>query len=436
MEHGDLTLIGEKGVSRAPPQRHPAPTLAPSPPHPFDLSQVTISGGQRARISLARAVYGHPPLLLLDDPLSAVDQNVARQLVDELLLGLLRREGATVLLVSHQVQYAAEVADWVVVMEGGRMRAVGRPHELAGEPSLALAATGSPAQGGEKGGETGGESSDVDMGDAKPTQEPSKVREDGEKGGVVEVQAGGQPKRLAALRFFLSLVGYASSAGVLLLFVGLGVCRALTDWALGAWIRDGQSERQGLSYTALTCATVGLGLLQAASFADRSIAGASRAHSLAARRVLRAPKAWFDVTPLGGMLSLFSRELDVLDDMLPVTTINLLKCICIVTAALLVAAAAVPAVLAALPPLLLLLSRYTRFYGRTAGQLKRLDKESSGPVYSLFAETLLGLTSVRAFRLTSEFENRMIARLSLHHAAHFYWQAHVLTQSPCKTTCR
>ena len=57
--HGDLTLVGERGV--------------------------TLSGGQKARVSLARAVYHRADLYLLDDPLSAVDTAVARQLYDKLI---------------------------------------------------------------------------------------------------------------------------------------------------------------------------------------------------------------------------------------------------------------------------------------------------------------------------------------------------------------
>ena len=55
--HGDLTLVGERGV--------------------------TLSGGQKARVNLARAVYHHADLYILDDPLSAVDTAVARQLYDK-----------------------------------------------------------------------------------------------------------------------------------------------------------------------------------------------------------------------------------------------------------------------------------------------------------------------------------------------------------------
>ena len=76
---------------------------------------VTVSGGQKARISLARALYGKPALLLLDDPLSAVDMHMAHHLVDVALLRVARRTlGCTVVLATHQLQFVHELADQVV----------------------------------------------------------------------------------------------------------------------------------------------------------------------------------------------------------------------------------------------------------------------------------------------------------------------------------
>lgn len=77
LPYGDKTIVGERGAS--------------------------LSGGQRARVSLARAVYRRADLYLLDDPLSAVDAHVGRHLFDQCISGFLRREA--VILVTHQLQY-------------------------------------------------------------------------------------------------------------------------------------------------------------------------------------------------------------------------------------------------------------------------------------------------------------------------------------------
>lgn len=72
---GDMTEIGGKGV--------------------------TLSGGQKARISLARAIYADADIYLLDDPLSAVDAHVGKTLWNEAIIGYLIGKGATVLIASH-----------------------------------------------------------------------------------------------------------------------------------------------------------------------------------------------------------------------------------------------------------------------------------------------------------------------------------------------
>ena len=87
---GDLTEIGQRGV--------------------------TLSGGQKARVGLARAVYSDADIYLLDDPLSAVDTKVGRRLFENCILGHL--SGRIRLLVTHQLQYLKDV-DRVVVMENG-----------------------------------------------------------------------------------------------------------------------------------------------------------------------------------------------------------------------------------------------------------------------------------------------------------------------------
>ncbi|KAH7832364.1 putative Multidrug Resistance Associated Protein (MRP) [Monocercomonoides exilis] len=101
---GDETAIGERGIN--------------------------LSGGQKARLQLARCVYSGADVVLLDDPLSAVDAHVGKRLFEECIVGLLKEQrGATVVLATNQVQYA-DRADAVVVMEGGRIVAKGTKKEL------------------------------------------------------------------------------------------------------------------------------------------------------------------------------------------------------------------------------------------------------------------------------------------------------------------
>ncbi|XP_065919840.1 ATP-binding cassette sub-family C member 4-like [Dysidea avara] len=101
MPFGDDTLIGERGVN--------------------------LSGGQKARVNLARAVYRDSDIMLLDDPLSAVDAAVSRHLFDRCICGALADK--LVILVTHQLQYA-EHADRILVLKEGCVQGYGNYEEL------------------------------------------------------------------------------------------------------------------------------------------------------------------------------------------------------------------------------------------------------------------------------------------------------------------
>ena len=88
---------------------------------------MSLSGGQKARINLARAVYRQAAIYLLDDPLSAVDAHVGRHLFDQCIKGFLKDK--IVVLVTHQLQYLQN-ADQIVLLEHGKVEAVGTYESL------------------------------------------------------------------------------------------------------------------------------------------------------------------------------------------------------------------------------------------------------------------------------------------------------------------
>lgn len=98
-----MTEIGEKGVS--------------------------LSGGQRARVALARALYSPARIILLDDPLAAVDMHTARHLVQECLGGPLMK-GRTVILVTHHVKLCLSSASYLVELNAGKIERQGRVKDL------------------------------------------------------------------------------------------------------------------------------------------------------------------------------------------------------------------------------------------------------------------------------------------------------------------
>lgn len=98
---GDLTEIGEKGIN--------------------------LSGGQKARISLARAVYSDKDIILMDDPISALDASVRKKVIMNLILKFIRNK--TRVLVTHAIDFI-HLSDKVILMENGRIVAQGTYSEL------------------------------------------------------------------------------------------------------------------------------------------------------------------------------------------------------------------------------------------------------------------------------------------------------------------
>jgi iron(III) transport system ATP-binding protein len=100
---------------------------------------VQLSGGQQQRVALARALATSPSLLLLDEPLSALDARVRVRLRDE-IKHLQRRLGVTTIMVTHDQEEALSMADRIVVMNHGVIEQVGSPADIYGRPATAFVA--------------------------------------------------------------------------------------------------------------------------------------------------------------------------------------------------------------------------------------------------------------------------------------------------------
>lgn len=88
-----------------------------------------LSGGEAQRVSVARAVANSPIVLLLDEPTSALD-DAAKAGIESLVCSLVRQDGLTCVLVTHDVAQASRVADRIMVIESGRMVKIGSPAEV------------------------------------------------------------------------------------------------------------------------------------------------------------------------------------------------------------------------------------------------------------------------------------------------------------------
>jgi polar amino acid transport system ATP-binding protein len=91
-----------------------------------------LSGGQQQRVAIARALAMHPKLMLFDEPTSALDPELVGDVLDA--MKDLARGGLTMVVVTHEIGFAREVADTVVFMDGGRVVETGRPDAVLGAP--------------------------------------------------------------------------------------------------------------------------------------------------------------------------------------------------------------------------------------------------------------------------------------------------------------
>jgi ABC-type Fe3+/spermidine/putrescine transport system ATPase subunit len=106
----------------------------------YDARRVyELSGGERQRVALARSLAPNPRLLMLDEPLGALDRALRERLLDD-LRAILKRVGVTSIYVTHDQAEAFAIADWLVLMNAGRIEQQGRPEAVYRRPVSAFAA--------------------------------------------------------------------------------------------------------------------------------------------------------------------------------------------------------------------------------------------------------------------------------------------------------
>jgi polar amino acid transport system ATP-binding protein len=101
--------------------------------HKADAMPASLSGGQKQRVAIARALAMAPRVMLFDEPTSALDPELVGEVLQ--VMKLLAEEGMTMLVVTHEMGFAREVADVVVVMDGGVIVETGPPAEIFSAPS-------------------------------------------------------------------------------------------------------------------------------------------------------------------------------------------------------------------------------------------------------------------------------------------------------------
>ncbi|TFB03632.1 ATP-binding cassette transporter abc4 [Trichoderma ghanense] len=400
LSDGDQTVVGENGTS--------------------------LSGGQKARVALARALYSTASLLLLDDIFSALDAKTSAGVWKHCFCSDLLK-GRTVVLVT-QVPWISSQADFSVLLERGQVKsaehnigAVRRPIQIAeilgGDDDDIDTET-------QAGTETPPEPELQSTGDA--LNDPAKVATETSAKDIVnqEMKASGKVGRLASLEYMRYFGHPLFAVFCLVGLAGSNVFFFASSYWMGIWVEAYNNNAHvdiayymGI-YAAFTFAEI-------ISFGFVIIAfewGAWRAgrklHNDFIRAVMRVPLSWFKTIPVGRITNRFSGDMASIDSglssMLRVTFDSIMM--------LFARIAAVSSIM----PIFMIPAFFTCIFGvvvgemytRTAVIIKRLASSAQSPVFSQFADTLAGLPIIRARAGMSEtFGHDLAAKLRVWSAA-------------------
>ena len=438
---GDQTEVGERGIS--------------------------LSGGQKARLTLARAVYARADVYLLDDCLSAVDQHVGRHLIENVLgsKGLLA--GKTRILATNSIPVLFE-ADFVTLIRDGRILEKGTYEQLIamkGEVANLIRTanneeqeTPSPSVEDSKD-STSSESEDSNTVFGTGTVDSFAEEKDEVQEGITQLapiranagtgrRASNNTLRRASTASFKGPHGkvtdeegegiktkqskefseqgkvkwnvyfeYAKNSNLIAVCVYLITTIGAQTAQIGGslWLKQWSEVNQDYGgnphvgkyigiYFAFGIGGAGLVVIQTLIlWIFCSIEASRKLHERMAYAIFRSPMSFFETTPSGRILNRFSSDIYRVDEVLARTFNMLFVNSARAIFTLILIAVATPVFVALIIPLGAVYLYIQRYYLRTSRELKRLDSISRSPIYAHFQESLGGITTIRAYRQQSRF---------------------------------
>lgn len=454
---GDATEVGEKGI--------------------------TLSGGQKQRVSLARALYLNLKHLLLDDCLSAVDSHTALWIYENCICGPLMK-GRTCILVSHNVALTAQQADWIVVMDNGRVKTQGTPSAMLetgelGDDSLVRSSVMNLRNQSSTSLSLDAKNADLkakaatieaklkaigdDPDDSKKT-DGKLVEEETKAEGVVGFSVykgyaqtfGGWGTYLALIFLFaISQVFYmlqswwlrrwsASSEAQISTFVALAGVRSF-DGASGPVVRtftggvrllgaavagvEAFKEQNSSVYYVVVYGIVGLAYALLASLRViytnfAGIAASNRIFKRVLKTVLRARLRFFDKTPQGRIMNRFSKDIELVDQELIPFAEGALICLVACMSVLVLIVFITPGFLVFAVLIAFVYYLVGFFYLTLSRELQRFESISKSPIHQHFSESLNGVATIRAYGVESRFMKQNLQAIDNNSKPFFYlWVA-------------
>ncbi|KAJ3095768.1 hypothetical protein HDU97_006554 [Phlyctochytrium planicorne] len=373
---GDMAEIGERGIN--------------------------LSGGQKQRVSLARLVYFNSSIVLLDDPLSAVDAHVGRHIFENCIQKELGKK--TRILVTHQLHFVPQ-CDLVVTLKDGAIAECGTYNELIeakvgrmicfkfsstgkGEFATLMQNYGGISQSDDSDDSEGeGKADTRDDSSAEKSKSKESLQKEEKKGQLIQAEERmtGTLKNSVLFTLAIAMGGPVFMTFLVITLVMTQIARIVNDLWLVQWTSRSIPGVSGLGYL---WGYLGFGLSQAVFLftycALVSIGGMKAARHLqsdALARIMRSPIVFFDTNPLGRIMNRMSRDVDIVDNTLPdaVRMFSLTFATGIATFGLIL----------------------------SARELKRMDSTTRSPVYALFSETFVGISTIRAYNVVDRFVTKI-----------------------------
>lgn len=385
LPNGDATEIGERGI--------------------------TISGGQKQRLNIARAIYFDADIILMDDPLSAVDAHVGRHIFDNAILGLLKDKCR--ILATHQL-WVLNRCDRIIWMDQGRIQAVDTFDNLMRDHTGFQQLMESTALEEKK---EGGEAAQDDESESKGKKK---------KKGKALMQSEERAVSSVPWSVYADYVRASGSIfNALLIFLLLVISQG-ANIVTSLWLSWWTSNKYNLSVGVYIGIYAGLGAVQALLMfmfmIALTIVGTSASKTMlrgAITRVLRAPMSFFDTTPLGRITNRFSRDVDVLDNSLS----DAMRMYFFSVASILSVFALIIAFFhyfaIALVPLFFLFVFATSYYRNSAREVKRFESVFRSSVFAKFGEGLSGVACIRAYGLRDRFIEDLRSSIDEMNAAYY-----------------
>ncbi|EAR89072.2 ABC transporter family protein (macronuclear) [Tetrahymena thermophila SB210] len=373
LDFGDQTQIGERGIN--------------------------LSGGQKARISLARAIYSKSDIYILDDPLSAVDSKVARHIVEKAILKMLK--GKTILLATHQLHYTKH-SERVVIMKEGKIYKDGSFDDLQNVLKEMFYDKFDENQ------EDNQINQNSSIENSQENQENLKKEDEYQKN--VKNQQSAQiftkeqdEESSVSFKTYSKYVGYSSFNWIfpimLALFALSEVIFIFYTKTISNYDENDDDLQERLNLLGyLTLAYLVSQFLKYICFALISYSSNKNIHKKMIQSLVRATVLFFDTTPSGRILNRFSSDLGLVDQELPRNIINSIQFIAIFCVLLITIVIINPYFLIVIAVQLFLTYWFLNLSKGPQVQCKQLELRHRSPLYTCFNQTIQGVLPIKIYK--------------------------------------